>query len=276
MKKQIALGLAVLGTAVAVLPLFAAFEAHVINVTARIENALNVPIKYLDYGTVFPQEYLLKDVPVRLSGSFMNEDRVDDVEYFIRQKPKCAITWNNGTEYDNTVGNDGRHTSTGTGHVVPNLETTDPTDYTIDCGKEPRELKDGETWGPLPMLCPYLSKHERTEDGVEIENDSSMPAFHMPFWVDASGVHWTEVDGRLTKGGGDIDDNWIIDLAVPCFGGYCAQDWAHFVGTKNPDEKKNASSWTQPIKNEHKIFGCDLWLEVSKVSQAPYVPPTTQ
>ena len=36
--------------------MFAAFEAHVINVTAKIENALSVPIEELDFGLVFPQE----------------------------------------------------------------------------------------------------------------------------------------------------------------------------------------------------------------------------
>ena len=40
MKKKIVLGLAAAGTALAMLPMLAAFEAHVINVTARIENAL--------------------------------------------------------------------------------------------------------------------------------------------------------------------------------------------------------------------------------------------
>lgn len=275
MKKQIALGFGALGTALAILPLFAAFEAHVINVTARIENALDVPVKFLDYGTVFPQEVLLKDIPVRLSESFLKEVRVDDVEYYIRQKPKCAITRNNGTEYDNIVGNDGRHVNTGTGHVVPDLSTDDPTDYKIDCGPEPRRLVADETWGPLPMLCPYLSKHERTEDGTEIENDGSMPAFHVPFTVDAAGVHWNEVDGRLSKIAQDIADNWVIDLAVPCFGNYCAQDWAEFVGDQNPAEKQNASKWTQSIENEHKIFGCDLWIEVSEVSERPIITEST-
>ena len=28
-----------------------------------------------------------------------------------------------------------------------------------------------------------------------------------------------------------------------------------------------ASEYTQPIANEHKIFGCDLWIEVSDVSE---------
>ena len=69
--------------------MFAAFEAHVINVTAHIENALTVDTHGIDFGTVFPQEYIDdKEFTVSLSSSFLEEDRVDDVEYKIVQKDK--------------------------------------------------------------------------------------------------------------------------------------------------------------------------------------------
>src|SRR3989344_3126688 len=87
--KKILFSLLTFAAVLVVIPMFAAFEAHVINVTARIENALNVPIKSLDFGTVFPQEKLDKNFTVALSQSFKDEERVDDVEYVIRQKPKC-------------------------------------------------------------------------------------------------------------------------------------------------------------------------------------------
>jgi len=38
-----------------------AYEAHVINVTAHIENALSVTPEEMIFGTVFPQEYLERD-----------------------------------------------------------------------------------------------------------------------------------------------------------------------------------------------------------------------
>ena len=38
--------------------MFAAFEAHVINVTAKIENALAVNTTPIEFGTVFPEEVL--------------------------------------------------------------------------------------------------------------------------------------------------------------------------------------------------------------------------
>src|SRR3989338_7739963 len=60
-----------LAISLATVPMFAAFEAHVINVTAQIENALNVPLKALDFGTVFPQEKLDLSFDVSLSDAFI-------------------------------------------------------------------------------------------------------------------------------------------------------------------------------------------------------------
>ena len=108
--KKVLFGLGALAIALAVIPMFAAFEAHVINVTAKIENALAVTTDAIDFGTVFPQEHLEKPLQVVLSRSFIEEDRVDDVEYFIRQKPKCGVMDQNGTVL---LG------PTGTGHVFP-------------------------------------------------------------------------------------------------------------------------------------------------------------
>lgn len=262
------MGFAALAAVVIALPMFAAFEAHVVNVTARIENALTVPVKFLDFGTVFPQEYLVKDLGVSLSGSFLEEPRVDDVEYFVRQKPKCAITWNNGQNFDATVGEDGTHIYTATGHIVigDNPATQDVVETSwIDCGPAPRDLNTEplETWGVLPSLCPYLSKHKE-DDGQTQE--TQINAFHVPYTISSSTINWLDAKGYLTKAGNDTLDTWKIDLAVPCFGGYCAQDWETFVHSKNPDAV--ASEWTQPIANEHKVFGCDLWVEVSGVSLA--------
>jgi len=257
--------------------MFAAFEAHVINVTATIENALSVPVKFLDFGTVFPQEYLVKPVDVSLSASFLAEPGVDSVSYFVRQKPKCAITSEGGTLYDNTV-IDGAHAYTRTGHVSvtlgddPATTSTVETDFpitSIDCGPAPRELIAGETWEVLPSLCPYLSKHKETDEG-QGELESQIDAFHQPYTtsVGTTTVTYTDAKGYLQQQT-DVTDQWQIDLAVPCFGNYCAQDWASFVASKNPTQNTQelANSWTQPISNEHKVFGCDLWLEVSGVGR---------
>ena len=232
------------------LPLLAAFEAHVVNVTARIENALNVPLRSINFGTVFPQEHLNKSLEVKLSQSFLDEDRVDDVDYFIRQKPKCGITSQNGEVLD--------HSSTATGHV--SLGPVD--EIVIDCGPAPRVLTQGETWGVLPSLCEYISK-EPDEDPAP-GNDGSLASFHEPFTFVGRQLVWNDVKGHLAKSAQDIVDNWTIDLAVPCFGGFCAQDWADFVNGINPSA--DPAQYIQPIENEHKVFGCDLWLEVGGIS----------
>lgn len=243
--KKILVGTLTLLAVVVVIPMFSAFEAHVINVTAKIENALSVPVKSLDFGTVFPQEHLDKPLSVFLSQSFLDAGRVDEVEYFIRQKPKCAWTWNNGQNMD--AG------STATGHVQP--------DGTVNCGHAPEVTGLGQdaVWGVLPSLCEYISKEG------EDANDETTASFHTPWTTDGNAVTWFDTNGLLSKSDNDITDNWTIDLAVPCFGGYCAQDWASFVhginSTANPED------FTQPIANQHKIFGCDLWVEVSGVNE---------
>ncbi|MBI2097792.1 MAG: hypothetical protein HYT46_02595 [Candidatus Vogelbacteria bacterium] len=247
--KKIFVGLLTLGAALVVIPMFAAFEAHVINVTAQIENALSVTTNALDFGTVFPQEHLDKTVDVALSQSFIDEPRVDDVSYFIRQKPKCAITSNNGESFDSE--------NTATGHVIVDEQGN----ISIGCGEPPRTLVTGESWGSLPSLCEYISK-----EGDD-ENDDTTPSFHQPWTIDDGEIDWLDTFGYLTKDGNDISDTWTIDLAVPCFGGYCAQDWADFVNDINPDAG-DPNQYTQPIENEHKIFGCDLWVEVDGVSES--------
>ena len=268
MKKRIILGLSSLAVAVVIIPLFSAFEAHVINVTAKIENALAVSTDAIDFGTVFPQEHLKQPLGIRLSGSFMEEDRVDDVEYFIRQKPKCAITNADGTAMTDP------HTATGHIHLGPVDEVV------IDCGNPPRELKtddpgtvenEAEIWGVLPSLCPYISK----EEDLRPDNDSSLASFHQPWWFSNHQLVWNDTKGRLAKSDQDIEDIWTIDLAVPCFGGFCAQDWEDFVHSVSGSSTLDASLYTQPIANEHKIFGCDLWVEVSEVSTST-VPTVSQ
>ncbi len=267
MKKILAISGA-LALAVLAAPAFMAFEAHVVNVTATIENALGVSTNAIDFGTVFPQEYLAQDLTVRLSQSFLDEPRVDDVEYFIRQKPKCGVTTDNGTVL---VG------MTTTGHVIPNGNGG----YTIDCGPDPRELDEtttdptddrlpvGSSFGVLPSLCEYISKDGELKDQDSAGGvDGVLASFHKPFTVSGNDITWTDVRGRLAKSIDDFSDTWVIDLSVPCFGGYCAQDWAQFVADHDGDNNANPAEYTQPIDNEHKVFGCDLWVEVSEVSEA--------
>ncbi|MEK7561008.1 MAG: hypothetical protein AAB539_03580 [Patescibacteria group bacterium] len=258
--KKFLIGAAALGTTLAVLPLFAAFEAHVINVTARIENALSVPTDPINFGTVFPQEQLDRRISVKLSQSFLDEPRVDDVSYFIRQKPKCA--W---------ISADGQSMwgPTMSGHVDDGGHMSCPPEPT----HRPQEVPTtGVTWDMLPLLCPYLSKHpiasstSATGEPIFDGNDGSLNAFHQIGAMVGGHWKWNDVAGYLAKSANDIIDWWNIDLKVPCFGGYCAQDWEGFVRGINPDAIPG--DYVRPIADEHKIFGCDLWVEVNGVSRA--------
>src|SRR3989338_6329936 len=181
MKKILAV-LAATSAAVLMVPLFAAFEAHVVNVTARIENALSVPVEPIFFGTVFPQGKLKRRLPVSLSGSFLTEEDADDVRYIIRQKPKCGVTSANGTVLDGP---------TWTGHVVvvPVVDAAGAVigyTYTIDCEQDqPKDLElgQGQTAGLLPSLCQYISKHPDNQP----QNDGSLDSFHQPFYINQIG-----------------------------------------------------------------------------------------
>ncbi len=62
-KKILVTGGAVIAVVIGVIGM-SAFEAHVINVTAHIENGLNVSSSELEFGTVIPQEYLERNFSV--------------------------------------------------------------------------------------------------------------------------------------------------------------------------------------------------------------------
>lgn len=229
--KKILAGLVGLMATVALLPLFAAFEAHVVNVTAKIENALFVHPESLEYGTVFPQEHLDTSFFITFSESFSERDqtRVGKVDYVVKQKPQCMDAQGNFPQ----VGEDEN------GNFV---------------------CPQGSTMRPL--LCPYLSKHPDgiPSTGSNANNDIGVPAFHDPFATSSYAY------GKLVKLpsiGNDPSDTWTIDLAVPCFKGACAQDWADFVHSLNPNADP-ALYELDPLL-EHEVFGCDLWVEVTKI-----------
>lgn len=259
MKKKIILASFAALSAVVALPLLSAFEAHIINVTAQIENALSVDTHSLTFGTVFPQEKLDRFFDISLSQSFEDEQKADDVNYIIRQKPKCGWTTDEG---EILVG------ETQSGHVDDEGRFSCPSP-TVDT---PPII--GAVWGQLPLLCRYLSKHEMTHDHMinpdgtqTLDNDDSLNAFHEIGSMTTGTWVWTDVKGRLAKSENDYLDTWDLDLKVPCFEGHCAQDWDNFVHTANPNSNVNPNSFIQPITNEHKVFGCDIWVEVTGVSR---------
>lgn len=230
---RIAIGAGTVGLIIGGAAAFSAFEAHVINVTARIENALRVDTTPVQFGTVFPEEELDKDIHVALSRSFAEQDRLDDVQYVIKQKPKCADDPDDPTEFSQV------HEETdAAGNII------------FVCDNSEHKI--------LPVLCPYLSKH-KFHDPDEYSPDQELDAFH-------GSVAWTPADtednvvkAKLSKFFQDFEDWWNIDLKVPCFRGNCAQD------NRIPER------YQADPKDESKVFGCDLWIETTGFSQPPII-----
>ena len=217
-------GLTIIAAAVVIAGIIgmSAFEAHVINVTARIENALSVTPDEIMFGTVFPQEILNKELNIGMSGSFITENRAESINYAIKQKPKPR---HGVLEFPGGL--------PGHEYCLNNApaDAGDPSDpYYEYC---------------YPNLCGQLSKHKSADD--QDGNDAEVDVPHDPFTGTAS--------GRLAKGEEDLEDNWLIDLVVPCFAGQC-------------DQAYDPAVYGQPLdpRLEHETFGCDLWVEVSGVN----------
>ncbi len=232
MRTKLILGLSSIIIALTSLPLFAAFEAHVINVTAKIENAIQATPSEITFGTVFPQEKLEKSLTISLSDSFKEQSRVSLVYYVIRQKPKCVDAQGNHPQVEEDAqGN----------FVCPSGSTM------------------------MPLLCPYLSKTSPKS------GDQSVKPFHgsIADWTLTDTLNW-EARGVLDTSDPERDASttWTIDLKVPCFAGMCAQDWEKFVTDNGPADVV-PSNYIQPAENEHKIFGCDLWIETIQIATEP-------
>ena len=58
-----------------------AYEGHLVNIKAHVENAIAVETYEWDLGTWFPQEKLESDLRFGLSESFLDQDRVSEVNY---------------------------------------------------------------------------------------------------------------------------------------------------------------------------------------------------
>ena len=226
-------GLLIVGTLAIVLatvPMFAAWEAHVINVTAHIENALKIIAPSdMSFGTVFPQEYREKSFYVTTSDSFCKPDqrRVLTIDYKIVQKPKCECDlWDPQSP---ELCPDGQYAPVGyDDHLCPSGYTA------------------------MPSLCPYLSKTP-SDDIVDLE------PFDDP--EDPANIATGTIDKDLDK-----TDQWTLDLVVPCFEGHCDQGWYDFVKGYNPDAIPD--DYIVPFELESETFGCDLWIEVTDIYTA--------
>jgi len=224
-KKLILTGIALVAISLGVIGM-SAFEAHVINVTAHIENALGVSTNALDFGTVFPQEYFAnQNFTINLSDSFKTQTRLSDVEYKIEQKPKCI---NDILQYVPC--------EVGASSTNPNI-----------CACPVRTAQ-------VPDLCRFLSKMPQDGDGdvghpsYYIDNSPTGPSANdecLPSAVLAS--------GKLDKQTNDLSDTWTVNLKVPPIAGSVGQDWP-----------VSCADFTVPTDGT--TYGCDLWVEVTGYS----------
>lgn len=212
--------------------MFAAFEAHIINVTAHIENGLAVNTDPIDFGTVFPQEYLEKTFAISLSDSFLDERRVDDIKYVIKQKLKpCPL--------------------------VPGITPSVPIDPTC-VPDTPDATPHNPTGWHYSNLCPFLSKNNTEDDGQVLQNDISHPSYFVPEQPEVPAhcvAPGPDATGILSKDIGDTVDSWTLDLKVPPVEGFVGQDWP---------ETCLASAYV--VNTNDVTYGCDLWIEATEIS----------
>lgn len=243
--KKIFLSLAAVVAIVAGVVGMSAFESHIINVTAHIENALSVATDPISFGTVFPQEYVERSFDINLSDSFNGADRVDDVEYVINQKLKPCPVHKGPCD-----------------PPAPGCDALVPDDPTCVADKEGETPENPTGWHYL-SLCPFLSKTNNDPDGTAQENDVSHSSYFVPAVPDGAAAHCQDVttvaSGVLSKAAEDITDAWTVDLKVPPVTGNVAQDWPAGCPT---------------VSDNDKSYGCDLWIEVTGVSLSTSPTPT--
>lgn len=74
-------------------PMFAAIEKWIIPVKADIELALNVTPHIIEFGTVFAQENLTKDLEIAMSPNFIAEQDAKDICYDIMIEDHTEPGW---------------------------------------------------------------------------------------------------------------------------------------------------------------------------------------
>lgn len=174
-----------------------AFESHIINVTAHIENALRVHSTAYDFGTVFPQENFngnnSYEFSIETSDSFSDpgQTRVLNIDYTITRKPKPIDPSDH--EYCYSHRND----------------NPKPADYYTRC---------------YASMCASMSAHPIFP--VNDPKDAGFDSYTNPDTVIGTGTLHKKVilSDPLPDNKFDI---WNLDLSVPCFKGECAQDWNH-------------------------------------------------
>jgi hypothetical protein len=172
--KKVLLVLGALAMVLSGVAMVSAYEAHTVNVTTHVENAINLTpsdrLVYQDwhlgrFGTVFPEEFLIKELQVRFSSSFCqmpDQQRVLHVDYevWVMQMPQPG------------------------GGYYPWLG--DALAFSIDGASG---LGDGKEWAWVGNAWPPPIKV--TSDNLSKE-DNVFPFYNSPGWMD-DGVDYIRV-----------------------------------------------------------------------------------
>ncbi|MDD5475969.1 MAG: hypothetical protein PHU03_05595, partial [Syntrophales bacterium] len=131
-----------------------AYEAHIVEVTATIENSMAVSTEAIDFGNVFPQEQLFSDpFIITPSCSFNDQERVNYIDYVIKQKPVPIDEDATVTACETSIGSPEALSSE---EYCLNYSKEEP-GFEAEGASCTAEELDYEEFCQ-PSLCPYLSK----------------------------------------------------------------------------------------------------------------------
>jgi len=189
MKKGILLLLVSLVVVVAGIAALSAYEAHVVNVTAHIENALKIlPLtKELNFGTVFPQEYREKRIWIQTSESFCESTqlRVKNIDYKIVQKPKC-VDQRSLCPYLSKIP---VYTEPGDIGIPSFHDPEDPSSVAVGTINKDNDLSD-EWKIDLDVPCfEGMCAQDWTHQGWELDPALEESTFGCDLWIEATNIY---------------------------------------------------------------------------------------
>lgn len=200
-----------------------AFESQIINVTAHIENALKV----------------LPSTGELSFGTVFPQQHKEKRLFITTSESFCQSTQRRVLNIDY--------------QIVQKPKCVDQSGNYASVDYATHQCPPG--FKELPLLCSYLSKIPVYQDPAPY-TDRGILAFH-----DLAASSSVAM-GTINKDN-DLLDEWIVDLATPCFKGECSQDWPDFVFRHNPSADPH--DYEAPSEAENSTFGCDLWIEPTKI-----------
>ena len=179
-----------------------AYEGHLVNVKAHVENALGVSDYHVNFGTVFPQETLETDIYVALSESFMSQKRYSTVKYTVHWEPKMIAEADNKTTCD--PDGDGYYTP-----IYPYI--------VMEVGGTPVIDWIDEGGGLMTANYTFKLTWDSECDNINLELD---PPVFLPFWNELTDP--LTPSGKIAKG-----DYCLVTENLSCGDGWFLADVPH-------------------------------------------------